>query len=75
MLKFNEFLKIKEAAAFIGVTPSTLRNWEKDGKISSYRNPVNNWRLYNKEELVKLLDNIKPIKGNIGTLEEAAQAE
>ena len=30
-------LSIKEAAVLLGVTPTTLRNWEKEGKISSLR--------------------------------------
>ncbi len=53
-------MKIKTAAKFLGVTPNTLRNWEKDKKISVYRNPQNAYRLYKKEDLEQLLNNIKP---------------
>jgi putative resolvase len=28
---------IKEAAELLGITPKTLRLWEKNGKITSYR--------------------------------------
>lgn len=70
MLKFDEFMKIKEAAKLIGVTPTTLRLWEARGKISSYRNPVNNWRMYKRDEIEALLKNIQPVKGANGSLEK-----
>jgi len=55
-----DYLKIKDAANFLGVTTNTLRNWERDKKISVYRNPQNNYRLYKKEDLEQILQNIKP---------------
>lgn len=60
MQKIIDYLKIKEAAEFIGVTPNTLRNWEKENKIMVYRNPQNLYRLFKKEDLELLLSNIKP---------------
>lgn len=33
----NNFVKISDAAKIIGVTPKTLRIWEKEGKIKSVR--------------------------------------
>lgn len=33
----KDLLTIKEAAQFLGVSPKTLRRWEKAGKIKSYR--------------------------------------
>ncbi len=59
MIRISEFLSIKEAAELLGVTASTLRNWEKLKKIKAYRNPMNSYRLYKKEELEALLDTIK----------------
>lgn len=41
MDKITKYLTIKEAAGFLGVSPSTLRNWERQGKLSTHRNPVN----------------------------------
>lgn len=60
MIKIADYLKIKAAADFLGVTANTLRNWEKEKKIIVYRNPQNSYRLYKKEDLEKLLNNIKP---------------
>lgn len=58
MKKINEYLKIKEAANFLGITADTLRNWEKLKKIKTYRHPINNYRLYDKTDLEKLLEEL-----------------
>lgn len=59
MEKITEYLTIKEAAEFLGISPSTLRNWEKQGKLSAHRNPMNGYRLYRKGELERLLKMIR----------------
>jgi MerR family copper efflux transcriptional regulator len=58
MHKIDEYLKIKDAAALLGVSPSTLRNWEKLGKLKAHRNPNNKYRLYKKVDLEGLLKEI-----------------
>lgn len=58
MHKIDEYLKIKDAAAILGVSPGTLRNWEKLGKLKAHRNPNNQYRLYKKIDLEKLLNAI-----------------
>ena len=55
MPKLDEYLRIKEAAAYVGVAPNTLRNWEAAGKIAVHRHPVNNYRLFRVADLQKLL--------------------
>jgi len=55
MNKISDYLTIKKAAQFIGVHPTTLKNWEKSGKLVSYRHPQNNYRLYRKTDLEALL--------------------
>lgn len=59
MEKIKNYLKIKAAALYLGVTPNTLRNWEKANKITVYRNPVNSYRLYRKDDLETVLNNIR----------------
>lgn len=59
MLKISEYMTINKAAEYLGVTANTLRNWEGAGKIKTYRNPLNNYRLYKKDELDDLLEKIK----------------
>ena len=55
-MKIQDYLQIKAAAAFLGVTPTTLRNWEKKGKLSSHRHPLNKYRLYKREDLEEFLE-------------------
>ena len=55
----DEYLTIKDAAEFLGVSPSTLRNWDRNGKLRTYRHPFNSYRLYLRAELEILLRSIK----------------
>lgn len=43
----------------MGVTPLTIRNWDQKGKLTACRNPMNNYRLYNVEDVEKLLRGIE----------------
>ena len=55
MTKLHEYVTIKEAAQFLGVSPNTLRNWHRDGKIPVFRSPISNYRLFKKRDLEELL--------------------
>ena len=55
MENLRDFLRISEAAEYLGVSPNTLRNWERAGKIIAHRHPLNRYRLFKKEELDALL--------------------
>ena len=55
VVNLRDFLRISEAAEYLGVSPNTLRNWENAGKIADHRHPVNDYRLFMKEELDALL--------------------
>ncbi len=59
MDKLKDFLRISEAAEYLGVSPNTLRNWENAGKIAAHRHPVNHYRLFKQEELDALLDQVR----------------
>lgn len=52
-------MRVKEAAELLGVSPNTVRSWGEAGKIPEYRHPVNNYRLYKKAELERLLRQLK----------------
>ncbi|MEX0805829.1 MAG: helix-turn-helix domain-containing protein [Candidatus Binatia bacterium] len=63
MEKLDGYLRIKEAAEYLGVSPNTLRNWGRGGRISEHRHPVNNYRLYKVSDLDRLLKlTAKPIR-------------
>ena len=57
MKKLNEFLKITEAARYIGVSPQTLRNWGKLGLIKHSFCP-GGYRRFAKKDLDKILTRI-----------------
>lgn len=59
MLKLKDFLRISEAAEYPGVSPNTLRNWESAGKIAAHRHPVNDYRLFRREDLDALLKKVE----------------
>ncbi len=65
MDKLKDFLRISEAADYLGVSSKTLRNWENAGKITAHRHPVNGYRLFRKEDLDELLRQVQqPEKKN-----------
>lgn len=40
------YLTIKEASEMLGVSKDTLRRWERIGKLTTKRHPMNNYRIY-----------------------------
>ncbi|PIV12793.1 MAG: MerR family DNA-binding transcriptional regulator [Candidatus Nealsonbacteria bacterium CG03_land_8_20_14_0_80_36_12] len=59
----KKYLTIKEVAKILGVTPLTLRNWDRKGKLKAYRNPINNYRVYKPEEIELFLRKIESRRG------------
>lgn len=58
-LNLKDYLTVGDAAATLGVSRATLRNWDKAGKLKPYRHPVNGYRLYNRKELEALLQEVQ----------------
>jgi len=54
-----KYVTIKEAAYILGVSPLTLRNWDKNGKFPALRHPMNNYRVYKVEDLNRIIDDIE----------------
>lgn len=52
-------LTVQEAAELLGVSPATLRNWDNAGKLKAHRHPINGYRLYSKEDILRLRDEIQ----------------
>jgi MerR family transcriptional regulator, copper efflux regulator len=55
MLKLDGYLRIGEAAEYLGVCRNTLRNWELADKLPVHRHPANNYRLFKIVDLDKIL--------------------
>jgi len=58
--KIKKMIDIESASKLISVSKSTLRRWEKEGKLKSYRTPGNH-RRYDEKELFKMISNDKRI--------------
>ncbi|HEU0085858.1 MAG TPA: MerR family DNA-binding transcriptional regulator [Candidatus Paceibacterota bacterium] len=62
----KKYLTIKEAAKKLGVSSLTLRNWDNAGKLTAYRHPINNYRVYLAMEIDEIISKIengeKPLK-------------
>jgi MerR family transcriptional regulator, copper efflux regulator len=56
--KLSDYLRISEAADYLGVSPNTLRNWVNAGKVAAVRHPLNDYRLFKKEDLDALLKKV-----------------
>ena len=52
---------IAEAAKCLGVTTSTLRNWDRRGKLTPRRHPINGYRIYDLADIDRLK---REIEGN-----------
>ena len=53
-----EYLKVKEAAAIVGVSPRTIRRWIREGKLHAVR--INDLVRIPKESIAQV---IRPIEG------------
>ena len=67
MMRREGFVTVKEAAMILDVAPNTIRAWGAGGKITEYRHPVNNYRLYKRKELEELLKKLmRPVNSGGG---------
>ena len=61
----KKYLTVNEVSKLLGVTPLTIRNWDKKGALVAYRNPVNNYRIYRIEDVEDLIRKIEQRPGQI----------
>lgn len=54
----KKLLTIRQAAKAFGVSPDTLRRWDKAGKLKATRHPMNNYRVYSVQTIEKLKDQL-----------------
>ena len=53
--RLNDYLKIADAAEFLGVSQNTLRTWGRLGKVKVRVNPANGYRLFRQSDLESFL--------------------
>lgn len=54
----EELLTLKQVSELTGRSKETLRRWDKEGKLTSVRDPMSNYRLYRKEQVETLFANL-----------------
>jgi excisionase family DNA binding protein len=64
----KKYLTVKEVAEIFGVTPLTVRNWDKSGKLKALRHPINNYRIYKIEDVENFLKKLNRKKIEIKKL-------
>lgn len=53
-LVMSEYLTISETAKLLNKSTKTLRRWDDEGKLSAVREPISNYRVYRKSEVMEL---------------------
>ncbi len=53
----KNYLRINAAAAFIGISTTTLRTRDKEANNRLYKHPYYNWRMFKKTDLEKIKKN------------------
>lgn len=51
----NKYLSLSETAELVGKSKETLRRWDNEGILNAVREPVSNYRVYRKEDVLALL--------------------
>jgi DNA-binding transcriptional MerR regulator len=54
-----DVLTIKETAKILGVSEVTLRRWDSSGKFSPHRHPLNGYRCYRREDVLRMRKRIE----------------
>ncbi len=47
------YYSLTEVADMLSVSKETLRRWDRNGKLTAIRHPINNYRAYRKEQLLQ----------------------
>jgi DNA (cytosine-5)-methyltransferase 1 len=53
----EKFYSLSEVADLLGKSKETLRRWDNSGKLTAFREPMSNYRVYKKEQL-KIFDEL-----------------
>lgn len=50
----KEYMTLAEVAEYTGKSKETLRRWDREGKLLAVREPMSNYRIYNKDHVYNL---------------------
>ena len=48
----KEYYSLSEVADLLSVSKETLRRWDNSGKLTAVREPMSNYRIYQKDQLL-----------------------
>ena len=60
----DKYIKVGQAAKSLNISPETLRRWDKSGKFSSLRHPINNYRVYTEGQMLDLFHELQSSNEN-----------
>lgn len=67
----KEYITLAETADILGKSKETLRRWDNEGVLVAERDPISNYRIYNRDKLASLFPHLlssereKPLDPNI----------
>jgi|TARA_B110001469_G_C9606211_1_gene301418 DNA (cytosine-5)-methyltransferase 1 len=54
----KEYYSLNEVSEILGKSKETLRRWDREGKFSAVREPISQYRIYKKEQINTLLEQL-----------------
>lgn len=54
----KDYYSLNEVSEILGKSKETLRRWDRDGKFSAVREPISQYRIYKKEQVNAILDQL-----------------
>jgi DNA (cytosine-5)-methyltransferase 1 len=54
----KDYYSLNEVSQILGKSKETLRRWDREGKLSAVREPISQYRIYKKEQINTLLEQL-----------------
>lgn len=54
----NEYISLSEVSNLTGKSKETLRRWDKEGILIAVREPISNYRIYRKQDILTLFPSL-----------------
>ena len=54
----KDYYSLNEVSEILGKSKETLRRWDRDGKFTAVREPISKYRIYKKEQINSILEQL-----------------
>ena len=54
----KDYYSLSEVSEILGKSKETLRRWDREGKLTAVREPVSQYRIYKKEQINSILEQL-----------------